>query len=79
MTEPDIEVGGEDEGDPGDPTMSANTKKDNVDQLSTFLNRVNIIHKYFENNLPAEFLGKRFCPGENKVGGECLVLECMGG
>ena len=32
-----------------------------------------------QNNLPAEFLGKRFCPGENKVGGECLVLECMGG
>ena len=29
--------------------------------------------------LPAEVRGKRFWPGENKVGGECLVLECKGG
>ena len=43
----------------------------------------NKLHKFglnqFFEYLPAEVLGKRFCPGENKVGGECFVCECRGG
>lgn len=47
MTEPDIDVGGDEDGEPGEP---------------------------------ADALGNKFWPGENKVGGECLLVAvCKGG